>query len=99
MIRVAEVNRYAEMPHFQWDPLARPTSGSLTHAEQTVYLVRKNNMEYLRLTNYEILNTEIRSLLFKHSYGYDLAMLDFGKLQAIQSSTIKLRDPHPRMLE
>jgi hypothetical protein len=54
----------------------------------------KNNGVYLRLQHFEVLNTEIRSLLFKHSYGYDLAIVDFGKLQAIsKEATINLRTP------
>ena len=97
VIRIAEVKPYHadSMPEFQWDPQGAPQHGSLHHTEQTIYLVRKNNLEYLRLSQYEILNTEIRSLLFKHAYGYDLALLDFGKLQALQSGqSLKLRQPH-----
>jgi len=29
-----------------------------------MYLVKKNNEQYCRVTEYEILNTEIRTLLF-----------------------------------
>jgi hypothetical protein len=32
--------------------------------------------------------------MFKHSYGYDLAIVDFGKLQTIsKEATINLRTP------
>lgn len=89
LIRVAEVKRYDDktmMSGFKFEPLmeAGAFTGSLTHAEHTVYLIKKNNSQYLRLQHYEILNTEIRSLLFKHSYGYDMSLLDFGKLQSIE---------------
>jgi hypothetical protein len=96
VIRVAEVQRYDEeaMSRFQWDPMEPPSSGSLKHTEHTVFLVKKNNNEYMRVDYHEILNTEIRALLFRHSYGYDMALIDFGKLTAVQSHTLKLRMPY-----
>jgi len=36
---------------------------------------------YCRVTEYEILNTEIRTLLFMHSYGYIQANVDFGNVR------------------
>lgn len=70
------------------------SSGSMVHRELTIYLVKKSNGVYLRLQHFEVLNTEIRALMFKHSYGYDLAIVDFGKLQTIsKEATINLRTP------
>jgi hypothetical protein len=84
VFRVIELSKYdpAGMTSFRWDPLGKvgSTNGSLKQKELTIYLVKKNNGVYLRLQHFEVLNTEIRSLLFKHSYGYDLAIVDFGKL-------------------
>lgn len=34
----------------------------------------------------------MRTLLFKHAYGYDLALLDFGRLTA-SDSLFRLREP------
>ena len=50
--------------------------------------MKKNNDKYCRVNNYEVLNTEIRSLLFKHSYGYDLTLIDFGRLSSLQANTL-----------
>ena len=85
VVRICEIMKYDDvmMNRYQWDPSARATFGSLTHNEHTLFLVRKNNNQYLSMTNFEVLNTEIRSLLFSHSYGYDLSLLDFGKLHAV----------------
>ncbi len=83
---MAEIKRYDEQvmqESFSIDPLHRVSYGSLSHVEHTIYLVKKNNREYARLTHFEVLNTEIRGLLFKHSYGYDMTLVDFGKLQAL----------------
>ena len=48
--------------------------------------MKKSNGRYHRISNFEILNTEIRTLLFKHSYGYDLSLIDFGRLQTFQTA-------------
>ena len=98
VFRVIELYKYDPigMTSFRWDPSGKvgSSNGSIKHRELTIYLVKKNNGVYLKLHHFEVLNTEIRSLLFKHSYGYDLAILDFGKLQAIsKEATINLRTP------
>ena len=84
VFRAIELNKYDPMgmSSFRWDAMGKlgSSSGSLVHKELTIYLVKKNNGVYLRLQHFEVLNTEIRSLLFKHSYGYDLALVDFGRL-------------------
>ena len=84
VFRVIELKKYdpVGMTSFHWDPLGKvgSSNGSIVHRELTIYLVKKNNGVYLRLQHFEVLNTEIRALLFKHSYGYDLAIVDFGKL-------------------
>jgi len=101
VIRVIELHKYDPlgMSTFYWDPMSKAGSsyGSLVHDELTVYLIKKNNGVYLRLTKFEVLNTEIRSLLFRHSYGYDMSVVDFGRLQTVaKESTIKLRTPIER---
>ncbi len=98
VFRALELSKYDPMgmSSFKWDPMGRlgSSSGSLVHKELTIYLVKKNNGVYLRLQHFEVLNTEIRALLFKHSYGYDMAIVDFGRLQCIsQEATINLRAP------
>ena len=98
VFRAVELSKYDPMgmSSFKWDPMGRvgSSSGSLVHKELTIYLVKKNNGVYLRLQHFEVLNTEIRSLMFKHSYGYDLAIVDFGKLQSLsKEATINLRAP------
>lgn len=40
---------------------------------------------------HEILNTEIRALLFRHSYGYNQALVEFGG--KLHSDTVRLRNP------
>lgn len=47
------------------------------------------------MPEYEVLNTEIRSLLFMHSYGYELSVLDFGQLSAIKG--FNLREPFEKV--
>lgn len=98
VFRVVELSKYDPMgmSSFKWDPLGKvgSSNGSIVHKEFTIYLVKKNNGVYLRLQHFEVLNSEIRALLFKHSYGYDLAIVDFGKLQTIsKEATINLRAP------
>lgn len=98
VFRVVELSKYdpMSMTSFRWDPLGKvgSSNGSIVHKELTIYLVKKNNGVYLRLHHFEVLNTEIRGLLFKHAYGYDLAIVDFGKLQTIsKEATINLRAP------
>lgn len=86
VVRISEIKTQdpETMSRYEWDPMSRPSSGSLAHIEHTVFLVKRNSSkEYIRLQNYELLHTEIRALLFKHSYGYDLALLDFGQLTAL----------------
>jgi hypothetical protein len=94
VIRIANISKYDPlvMTSFKWDPKAPSGSGvgSITHEEKTIYLVKKNNGRYSRVNNYEVLNTEIRSLLFKHSYGYDLTLVDFGRLSSMQANTLQL---------
>ena len=95
MIRVAELQRYdqVQMTSFKWEPEGRASVGSLAHFEHNIFLVKKNNSQYQRLQHFEVLNSEIRSLLFKHAYGYDLALKDFGRLESIQNTTLRLRLP------
>lgn len=97
VIRVAEIQRYdhSTMGSFRWEPLSPSGAGygSLHHIEHTIFLLKKNNGKYMKLQNFEVLNTEVRALLFKHSYGYDMSILDFGKLQSLQSTSFQLAKP------
>jgi hypothetical protein len=58
------------MTDFQLEPDALPRFGTTSFSSETLYLVQKNDRTYCRIEEYEILNTEIRTLLFMHSYGY-----------------------------
>lgn len=58
------------MPDFSFEPEGRPVEGSTQFFTETVYLVRKNEGSYCRIDEYELINTELRTLLFMHSYGY-----------------------------
>lgn len=69
------------MSEYSWNPEGRPQEGSTQFFAETLYLVKKNDSLYCRVTEYEILNTEIRSLLFMHSYGYIQANMDFGNVR------------------
>ena len=40
----------------------------------------KSDTQYCQVTEYEILNTEIRTQLFMHLYGYIQANVDFGNV-------------------
>jgi hypothetical protein len=94
VIRIASIHKYDPMvmTSFKWDPSAPYGAGigSISHDEKTIYLVKKNNGKFNRMNNYEVLNTEMRSLLFKHAYGYDMNLIDFGKLAAVQNPSFNL---------
>ncbi len=95
ILRVANIVKYDPqvMSSFKWDPTA-PAGyglGSLSHEEKTLYLVKKPNGKYARMHNFEVLNTEMRALLFKHAYGYDLSLVDFGRLTTLQTTSLALR--------
>ena len=68
------------MGEYDWQPGSVPTKGSTVFNSETFYLVRKSNGRYCRVEEYEILNTELRSQLFMHSYGYLQSTVDFGDL-------------------
>jgi len=69
------------MSEYSWNPEGRPQEGSTQFNSETLYLVKKSDSSYCRVTEYEILNTEIRTLLFMHSYGYLQANVDFGNVR------------------
>ena len=58
------------MMDYSWNPENRPQEGATQFNSETLYLVKKNDKQYCRVLEYEILNTEVRTLLFMHSYGY-----------------------------
>jgi len=43
--------------------------------------MKKNDKIYCRVFEYEILNTEVRTLLFMHSFGYFQTNVDFGNVR------------------
>ena len=69
------------MSEFSWNPEARPQEGSTHFVSETLYLVKKADGLYCRVTEYEILHTEVRTLLFMHSYGYLASNVDFGNVR------------------
>jgi len=69
------------MSNYDWAPEDRPQEGSTTFSSDTVYLVKKSDKLYCRVIEYEILNTEIRTTLFMHSYGYVQTNVDFGNIR------------------
>lgn len=69
------------MMDYSWNPDGHPQEGSTQFASETLYLVKKSDSMYCRVTEYEILNTEIRTLLFMHAYGYTQAHADFGNIR------------------
>lgn len=69
------------MTEFYMDPEGRPRDGSTKFCAETLYLVRKSNGTYCRVREYELLNTEIRTQLFMHSYGYVASNSDFGNIR------------------
>jgi hypothetical protein len=61
-----------EMSEFEWEPQKGTTVGSTCHSEEVFYLVEKlgDPRVYSRVRDFEILNTEVRTKLFEHSFGY-----------------------------
>lgn len=68
------------MEEFNWRPEKAPMSGSTVFASETFFLVQKSASQFCRVQDFEILNTEIRSQLFMHSYGYLQTAVNFGNL-------------------
>lgn len=56
--------------------------GSTTSTQEIFYLVKKLGfpVAYNRVKDFEILNTDIRTQLFKHSFGYNQQAVDFGNV-------------------
>lgn len=69
------------MIEYSWSPEDRPQEGSTRYSSQTIYLMKKSDQNYCRVLEYEILNTEIRTQLFMHSYGYIQTHVDFGNIR------------------
>jgi len=72
VVRLVLIEKWDEhaMLDYSWNPDGRPQEGSTQFNSQTIYLVKKSDSLYCQVTEYEILNTEIRTQLFMHSYGY-----------------------------
>ena len=74
VIKVVSVQRRFgdEMATHSWDPQKGSVVGATCHTQQIFYLVRKlgEPQVYSRVKDFEILNTDIRTQLFKHSFGY-----------------------------
>jgi hypothetical protein len=69
------------MMEYSWNPEGRAQEGATQFNSETLYLVKKNDKQYCRVLDYEILNTEVRTLLFMHSYGYIQTNVDFGNIR------------------
>ncbi|CDW86114.1 UNKNOWN [Stylonychia lemnae] len=91
VIKIVAISKYdnQRMENFQWNPNQQHQFGSLIFTEQLIYLQKISNNKYIKLNEYEILSTEIRTLLFMYSYGYESYLKDFGRLSAIQNLNIK----------
>jgi len=68
------------MSNFDWDPDSAPQINSTYSSGEVIYLTKKTGepLEYCRITDFEILNTEVRAQLFSHAFGYDLKNTEFG---------------------
>ena len=80
LVLIEKADEHA-MSDYAWSPGGRPQEGSTQFNSQTIYLVKKSDSQYCQVTEYEILNTEIRTQLFMHSYGYIQANVDFGNVR------------------
>ena len=91
VIKIAEIDKYdsEKMTNYKWDPMSKQDPGSKNFIQEIIYLVKKGNNTFLRINEYEILNSDIRSLLFMHAYSYQLSIMDFGKLKALENVKIK----------
>jgi hypothetical protein len=74
LIRVVsiEVTDKNQMTSYIWDPSGSPAPSATSFNSKSIYLVKKSNRVYQRMDEFELLNTEIRSLMFMHSYGFNL---------------------------
>tara|TARA_B110000285_G_scaffold189093_1_gene215602 strand:- start:2064 stop:2477 length:414 start_codon:yes stop_codon:yes gene_type:complete len=72
VVRLVLIEKWDQnvMMEYSWNPEARPQEGSTQFSSETLYLVKKSDSSYCRVDEYEILNTEVRTQLFMHSYGY-----------------------------
>jgi len=75
------------MSEYSWNPEAKPQEGSTQFTSETMYLVKKADRLYCRVQDYEILNTEVRTQLFMHSYGYIQSSFDFGNVRRYMTSS------------
>jgi hypothetical protein len=82
VIRIVHIEKWDQtiMSEYDWNPDGRPMEGSTDFTPETVFLVRKKDSLYCRVNEYEILNTEVRTQLFMHSFGYYQAHADFGNV-------------------
>ena len=81
MIRLATVEKIDQLSSYTYEPDGKPIEGSTQFFTETIYLVRKNEGGYCRIFEYEMVNTELRTLLFMHSYGYIQSIADFGNIR------------------
>lgn len=83
VVRLVLIEKWDQnvMMDYSWAPEGRPQEGSTQFNSETLYLVKKSDTRYCRVTEYEILNTEMRTLLFMHAYGYTQANADFGNIR------------------
>lgn len=63
VVRLVLIEKWDQnvMMEYSWNPEARPQEGSTQFGSETLYLVKKSDSTYCRVTEYEILNTEVRT--------------------------------------
>ena len=83
VVRLVHIEKFDSdaMSEYSWNPEGRPQEGSTQFTAETIYLVQKADRNFCRVTEYEILHTEARTLLFMHSYGYIRSISDFGNIR------------------
>ena len=63
VVRLVLIEKWDQnvMMEYSWNPDARPQEGSTQFSSETLYLVKRSDATYCRVTEYEILNTEVRT--------------------------------------
>jgi len=63
VVRLVLIEKWDQnvMEEYSWNPEQRPQEGCTQFNSETVYLVKKSDNNYCRVTEYEILNTEVRT--------------------------------------
>ena len=83
VVRLVLIEKWNQnvMLDFSWSPDGRPQEGATQFSSDTLYLVKKSDSNYCRVYDYEILNTEVRTQMFMHAFGYVQSNLEFGNVR------------------